>query len=239
MKAGFKAYRFAVTFLEIILSLFYCNAFLLEMICLSIISDRKNRVKNDREYQVKTILFIRHAKVDMDSSEAIYAKSLKEWESRYNDAPIVDGLPDMALIAHIKDADYVLSSTLRRSIDSLRLLDVEIDEKSRLFNEAEIPVLEGRMIKLKPVYWLLLFRIFSLCGIGRWARTLKQTKEDAKLAAKRLEELSTEHEKIVMMGHGVMNWLIRKELRQNGWSIEDKEMHTNWGCTVLFNQKAG
>lgn len=182
---------------------------------------------------MKQIIFIRHAKVDMDSSKPIYAKSLKEWEEAYNSAPILNLLPEPELVKSVHDADYVISSTHRRSIDSLRLLEVRIDEQNMLFNEAAIPALKGSLIKLKPTQWLVLFRLLSLLGAGRWARTLKETREDAKIAAQRLLELSQEYDKIVLMGHGVMNWLIRKELSKYRWKSDGKEVHGNWGCTVF------
>jgi broad specificity phosphatase PhoE len=184
---------------------------------------------------VKQITFIRHAKVDMDSGKPIYAKELLAWEEAYNSAPIItDPLPEDALVGGIKRADYVVSSRLRRAIDSLELLEIEIDEKNRLFNEAAIPALGGRLFKLKPAHWLALFRLLSLIGVGRWARTLRETKADARKAAERLSELSAQHDHIVLMGHGVMNWLIRKELKREGWGSEGREVHGNWGSTVLF-----
>ena len=82
---------------------------------------------------MKRITFIRHAKVDMDSSRPICARSLKEWEEAYNSAPISKVLPKKELVKRIHDADYVISSTHRRSIDSLALIEVRIDEQNRLF----------------------------------------------------------------------------------------------------------
>ena len=186
------------------------------------------------EIMMKQIIFIRHAKVDMDSSRPICAASLTKWEESYNTAPIANVLPDDEIVRSIQNADYVLSSTLRRSIDSLKLIEVSIDEKNSLFNEASIPVLKGSMIKMRPTSWLMLFRLLSLAGVGRWARTLKETKKDAKSAAVRLVELSQEHDNIVLMGHGVMNWLIRKELKRAGWKSKTRDVHSNWGYTLLF-----
>lgn len=189
---------------------------------------------------MKQITFIRHAKVDMDSSQPICARELAAWEERYNSAPIVtDTLPEDALIQRIRSADYVVSSTLKRTIDSLELLEVEIDEKSRLFNEAAIPPLNGVRLKMKPVHWLVLFRLLSLLGAGRWAGTPRGTRKEAQKAAERLSKLSTQHDHIVLMGHGVMNWLIRKELSKMGWRAEGRAVHGNWGSTVLSFETAG
>ena len=187
---------------------------------------------------MKQITFIRHAKVDMDSSRLITAKELTTWEEAYNSAPILtDILPDDTLLERIRGADYIVSSTLRRALDSLELLEVGIDEKNELFNEAVIPILHGRLVKLKPVHWLILFRMLSLLGIGRWERTLRETRADAQKAAHRLLHLSTRYDHIVLMGHGVMNWLIRKELSKRGWRTQSREVHGNWGSNELFFER--
>ena len=184
---------------------------------------------------MKKITFLRHARVDMDSSTPITAKMLKSWEEAYNNAPIIKDIPQNKALHQIFDeVDYILSSTLRRTQDSIALLGRSVDESNVLFNEAQIPILDGHFIKLKPTSWLVLFRILSLVGFGRWAVTLKETKMQAKDASRVLLEQSKEHDNIILVGHGVMNWLIRKELLASDWKSEGKDAHGNWGMTVLF-----
>jgi hypothetical protein len=183
---------------------------------------------------VKKITFIRHAKVDMDVNTPISARMLKSWENAYNSAPINQEIPqDENVHQAFTTVDYVVCSTLRRTSDSVELLGISVDESNALFNEATIPTLQGTRLKLKPTNWLVLFRILSLFGIGRWARTFKQTKEDARSATQRLLEISQEHRHIILMGHGVMNWMIRKELKKKGWKSKGKDAHGNWGVTTL------
>ncbi len=183
---------------------------------------------------MKKITFVRHAKVDMDSSKSITAKMLKSWEEAYNNAPIIKDFPqDETLHKVFDEVDYILSSTLRRTQDSIVLLGNSVDESNALFNEAQIPILHGHFVKLKPTSWLILFRLLSLVGFGRWAVTLKETKIQAREASMVLLKLSEEHDKIVLVGHGVMNWLIRKELLASDWQNEGKDAHGNWGMTVL------
>jgi broad specificity phosphatase PhoE len=183
---------------------------------------------------VKKITFIRHAKVDMDSSKPITAKMLKSWEEEYNTAPIIQDIPkNKALYQAFDEVDYILSSTLKRAQDSVVLLGSDVDESNALFNEAQIPDLHGHFIKLKPTSWLVLFRLLSLLGFGRWSVTLKETKRQAKEASRVLLEFSERHNNIILVGHGVMNWLIRKELLASDWKSDGKDAHGNWGMTVL------
>lgn len=183
---------------------------------------------------MKKITFIRHAKVDMDSSKPVTAKMLKSWEESYNNAPVIQEIPqEDAIYKAFDEADFILSSTLRRTQDTVRILGNSIHESNTLFNEAQIPILNGHFIKLKPKSWLVWFRIFSLLGFGRWAVTLKETKMQAKEASRVLLRRSKEHDNIILVGHGVMNWLIRKELLASEWKSEGKDAHGNWGITVL------
>lgn len=188
---------------------------------------------------MKKITFIRHAKVDMDSSTPITSGMLKNWEDAYNSAPIIQDIPhDETLHKTFIEADYILSSTLRRTKDSVALLGYCVDDSHALFDEAKIPVLSGNFMRLKPTSWMVVFRLLSLIGFGRWAVTLKETRCQAKEASKVLMELSKEHDHIILVGHGVMNWLIRKELLVLEWQGKDKDAHGNWGLTVLFKHES-
>ncbi|CAA6822802.1 MAG: Unknown protein [uncultured Sulfurovum sp.] len=184
---------------------------------------------------MKKIIFIRHAKVDVDMQTPITSSMLKNWEDNYNTANIVQELPldNNSLIKVFESADYILCSTLSRTKASVELLGFPIDEKNPIFNEFTIPQLHGTWLKLKPTYWLVLFRFYSLLGIGRWARILKRSKKDALDASQRLSLLSQEHQTIILVGHGVMNWMIGKELKRVGWQSEGKGSHKNFGITTL------
>lgn len=194
----------------------------------------KDHEKLKGSTKVKTIIFIRHAKVDLDLNEAIPSKKLKAWEEDYNSAPIVTNvLPSLETQEQIKNADHLLCSELSRTRASVALIDIKVHEVNALFNEAAIPSFNGSFLKLKPTTWLVLFRLLSLLGFGRWALTLKETKAQAKAASERLALLSQEHNNMVLVGHGVMNWLIRKELLSQGWQSQGKDAYENWGATIL------
>lgn len=184
---------------------------------------------------MKKITFVRHAKVDIDSSKPITSNMLKNWEEAYNNAPIIKEIPKNDTLRQVFDeVDCVVSSTLRRTKDSISLMGVDIDVSNSHFNEAQIPVLNGTFIKLKPSNWLVIFRLLSFLGYGRWAITLKETQKQAREASKILLSLSEKHDNIILVGHGVMNWLIRKELLALDWESEGKDAHGNWDMTVLF-----
>lgn len=183
---------------------------------------------------MKQIIFIRHAKVDINNSEKIGSLSLEKWVNDYDTAPIdKEKKPPTETIGFAKKADVVVSSTLRRAIDSAAELGVEIHEQNSLFNEAGIPEVNIPFLKLKPKAWLVILRTMLLFGLGKNDTSLKASKAQAKSAMLRLLALSVEYESVVLVGHGGMNWLIRKALIKEGWVLDGKASNKNWGLTVM------
>ncbi len=183
---------------------------------------------------MKQIILIRHAKVDIDNSKKIDSVSLKNWVETYDTANIhADSLPSEETIAMSKNADVVLTSLLKRAIDSAQVLDVAVYENNAIFNEALIPEVKIPFFKLKPKTWLVILRVLLLFGVGKKDASLQASKQQAKDASKRLLELTNEHDSVVLVGHGGMNWLIRKEFLKEGWSLEPNTSNKNWGMTVL------
>ena len=184
---------------------------------------------------MRQIVLIRHARVDIDGSKRIDAKALKAWVDKYNSAPIAaDSKPSAQTINLAQNADFVVTSTLRRAIDSAHTLGLEINEKNELFNEANIPDINTPWIKLKAKTWLVVLRLMLFMKLGGKDVSLSVSKRQAAAAAKYLNSLSITNKKIVVVGHGAMNWLIFKILQKEGWSIDGKALHSNWGTTILY-----
>ena len=183
---------------------------------------------------MKQITLIRHAKVDIDNSQKINASSLSKWVEEYDSAPIhTESLPTKETIKHVQSADVVLTSTLKRAIDSAKVLGVEIHESHSIFNEAGIPKINIPLLKLKPKTWLVILRLMLLLGLGKKDSSLNASKAQAREAAKKLATLFDEHDNVVLVGHGGMNWLIGKQLIKEGWILDGKVSHENWGTTVF------
>jgi len=182
----------------------------------------------------RQITLIRHAKVDIDNSQKIDARSLQKWVEEYDTAPIdTESLPTQETVVLVQNADILLTSTLRRASDSAKVLGVNVYEQNRLFNESDIPKVNIPYLKLKPKSWLVILRLMLLLGLGKKDASLKASKAQAKKAAQKLLEFSAEHEHVVLVGHGGMNWLIRQVLVKRGWKLEGKGSHKNWGVSIL------
>jgi broad specificity phosphatase PhoE len=187
----------------------------------------------------KRIILIRHAKVDSDDSKKMDSHSLKKWVEAYDIAPILaDSKPTKETVTLSKDADVVVTSTLRRAIDSASVLGVEVYQSHNVFNEAGIPEVNIPLLKLKPKTWLVILRLMLIVGLGKKDSSLKASKAQAKEATNRLMALVDEHNSVLLVGHGGMNWLLGKELVREGWELEGKRSHENWGVTVFTSSRS-
>ncbi len=66
--------------------------------------------------------------------------------------------------------------------------------------------------------WRLLFRSAWFCGLSRHTESIAVSNRRARAAAERLVELAEAHGCVLLIGHGIMNILIGRQLRRLGWS---------------------
>ncbi len=183
---------------------------------------------------MRQITLIRHAKVDIDDTQKIDIDSLQKWVELYDQADILDkSRPDNEVINIANQADIILTSNLKRAIDSAKRLSVDIYDKNSLFNESKIPKINIPLLKLTPKKWLVVLRVLSFLDIGTTNATLKESKTQAQKAARKLTNLSNGYNNILLIGHGGMNWFIRKALLKDGWDLMSKPSNKNWGTTKL------
>lgn len=186
------------------------------------------------------ITLIRHAKVAVIQNNTIYASEMKEWIEMYNNANITSEMPSSQndILEIINNSDVLQCSGLKRSLDSLALLGKSPDKTNILFNEAELPYAKWRGVKLSPKVWLVWFRLAWLLGYANHSESYKEAKQRAKNAAKRLIELSNKGQNVTLIGHGMMNNLIAKELLRNDWDCTQKLGNSNWSYGMFeFREK--
>jgi len=182
---------------------------------------------------MKRIILVRHARVAMDEMERIAASELPGWVARYDRADIDSGSePPRETREAVSGVDYVLTSELKRTKVSAWMLGLQVDESDPVFNEAEVSVPPIPFLKLSVKSWLTAVRILQLLGMGRSGAILKASKRRVEQASEKLIALSREHDSVVLIGHGGMNWLMRKTLKERGWSLHSGGSHENWSATI-------
>jgi len=182
------------------------------------------------------IILLRHAKVKIDIS-SIYSNQMKEFIEAYNQAPVeFDDVSD-ALKSIINSVDIILSSELSRTKETLKYLGKEAQHSDTIFNEAELPYANGKVVKLPATAWAVLFRVMWIFGYSKQSESYKEAKVRAKLSADKLIAYAKADKSVLLVGHGVMNKLISKELMHSGVTLLEKTGNGNLGYIVFQVEK--
>jgi len=86
----------------------------------------------------------------------------------------------------------------------------------RKFREMEIPSYK-LPFRLKAYTWLVVNRIAWFAGVNGNVESFKAAKLRAKNAAAGLMELASEHNKVAVFGHGLVNKSMANVLKKEGW----------------------
>lgn len=183
---------------------------------------------------MKRIILLRHGEVDITNNKSISSKEFKKWIMQYDNSDIKSEFSSKNEISSLlNEADILICSKLKRSIQSLEIFDKLAFESSEIFNEVQLPSFNTKLVKLKAKTWLVFFRLLWFFGYSKNCESYKSTKQRAQKAALKLMQLSTEHETVVLVGHGIMNKLIQKELILNKWKKTNKSQNKNWDYSVF------
>lgn len=166
------------------------------------------------------IVIARHGRPQSDGGSPAARRGLRGWVTGMEQAPLDPTLlPPPELVRLAAEAGCVVTSTLRRSLESAALLvpgrPLLTDP---LFGEAGMPLATSDRRSLRPRRWNALGRIAWVLGWSRGRESWPAARARAKLAAARLAEIASEHESVVLVGHGLLNLLIQHALRVTGWS---------------------
>lgn len=105
-----------------------------------------------------------------------------------------------------------------RSIETGRLIGKKIIEDS-IFREAEIPLIVFPPVRLKAKLWLFISRSLWLLGLKTKCESFKEVRQRVKRIVETIELKLLENERIVIIGHGFINALKKKELLHRGWFL--------------------
>ena len=171
---------------------------------------------------MKKIILLRHSKVDI-KNKSIYANELKNYIKEYNSSNIITQSNNkIDTIYH--ENKILICSNLKRSIQTVNnVFNKKPDYINKLFNEAELPYTNKKLLKLPVSLWLIIFRILWFIGYSKNSISYKETKIRAKKSAQLLIKISKENNKdIILIGHGIMNRLIKKEIITQNYTVEIK-----------------
>jgi len=183
---------------------------------------------------MQKIILLRHGEVDIKDYKNISANQFRKWIIEYNNSDIKSEFSSKNEIQNLlNETDILICSNLKRSIQSIEIFDKIPFETNDIFNEAELPYSNWNLLKLNPKIWLIIFRILWLFGYSQNCESFKKTKQRAKNATEKLIELSKQNKPIILIGHGIINKLIQKELILQKWNETKKVKSNNWDYGVF------
>lgn len=177
------------------------------------------------------ITLMRHGKPNLPEMGWVNPRGMRLWIEHYNNADIdTDSIPHECF--HVAaSAKFIATSTLKRAELSSQSLGQKVSMADAVFSEAELPYSLWKLPYLPPKAWAVFFRLLWLCGYSRGAASHKATRIRATEAANTLVSAANDGP-VLLVGHGVMNRYIGKELRSLGWTLVSGHDNGHWGIGV-------
>jgi broad specificity phosphatase PhoE len=127
----------------------------------------------------------------------------------------------------------IVTSDLLRSVESGRILGSRTPMISDgLFREAGLPYGSAAFIRMPPSVWAVLFRFLWSFGFKTNGESIHVFRKRAQSAAMLLISLASEHDSVLLVGHGLLNSYIARELSSAGWQGPGRTTIRHWGFTV-------
>lgn len=181
-----------------------------------------------------TIVLIRHGQPTILLQGWIGGRELPQFVSRYQAAGIAEGsLPSEDVKSLVRSAKAVFTSDLLRAVHSAKILEPTVTPMvDPIFREAEFWFEFPINLRLPCPIWIGLAKLLWGLGYSGHCESLLDANNRAKKAAELLEQRSHEVSTVVLVGHGLTNLLITRELRKRGWRGSPIPNFGNWGCTT-------
>ena len=177
------------------------------------------------------ITILRHGVPDLSGWGKISSSRMPEWIKAYNAAGVKHEalLFPQEAVGEFKH-NFVVCSDLARSIHSDQLIGYQSPHLvNAIFREAELPEIQIPFARLTPHAWSMVFRLFWFAGISNKAEAIEPFKQRVSLAAAKLVQLAREHDSILLIGHGIINRFLAKELIADGWLGDEAPNGNKYG----------
>ncbi|HEX2831579.1 MAG TPA: hypothetical protein VHW00_01110 [Thermoanaerobaculia bacterium] len=182
----------------------------------------------------RRIVLIRHGRsAHVHAGWIDYAGFLR-WRESYEAAGIVtDDLPPRELQELAAGAGILVSSDIRRAIESTHTLAPHKPfVSSPLLRELELTPPNLGRVQLPLAGWALAYGVRML--FHKQAHITPAEHERAREAAQFLTRLAAEHELVVALTHATFRSLVAKTIAAQGWQLERPPRHSShWSAWVL------
>lgn len=178
------------------------------------------------------IILIRHGRPEFELKGKARAREVQNIIQSYDQSGITGTPPDEAAKLALS-CGAVICSDLRRSLHSAETLGVkDIYKIDSVFREVAIPHFRSGGVTLSVSAWGAALRIMSVFGFSKNGESLSMARKRAKEASSYLISVAHAHKRIMLVGHGFINYFIAKELLSQNWNGPSKPGKGYWGYGV-------
>ena len=172
-------------------------------------------------------LLYRHAEPVVSADEIISGRDFPLWIKRYNESDI------LPIDKSRPEEKIVYTSNLLRSIETGYAIGKKINVTS-LLREAEIPLIQFPSKNLKAKVWLSIARVLWIAGVSKDCESFEEAKSRAGKVVHMFKTPVPNEQRIVAVGHGFMNRLIKKELIRRGWTLKHSSKDHSFLSRMIF-----
>ena len=183
----------------------------------------------------KVIRLVRHGpSAHAWPTQRITAEEFREWIRVMNETGIAaDSHPPGELAPSIGDTAVVVCSDYRRSVESATRLVPDCKPRvSILFREVGRPWSGSWSVRLPLAVWDLGSRVLWWMNWITTDESIYTARRRARDATFKLVGLADEYADVLLVGHGMLNALIGRELWRLGWQGPRRATDEYWGMST-------
>ncbi len=158
---------------------------------------------------------------------------MRHWIAAYDLAEVTIDAPPAAAKHLANNVAYRISSPLPRALTSLAALGQQSTQLDAIYREAALPCPPWQRLSLPPALWVIVFRLLWLAGYSANGESLQAARQRAQDAADRLVILAR-NGPLLLMGHGIFNRMIGKELQLRGWQASGRPPAAYWQSVTFL-----
>jgi hypothetical protein len=181
------------------------------------------------------IALARHGPLALEDQPWITPQKFGAWIERYQCASIDSSDPPEQIKLIAAQATIVCSTALRCLESAQRIAPGREILADALYREADLPHSLWAHPKLPAAIWAGVFRAAWFGGFSAGAESYGEATLRARSAAQQLMILARARGPVLMMGHGIVNLLIARQLLALGWRGPKRPSTGHWRCSRYRN----